>query len=148
MAIHIEDLDVIRFRGIRDLALRGLNHVNIIAGDNNSGKTSILEAINLLKNPMDLYNLIRTPLMREESNRFYSLSVFDSFMNMLSKDYLGLRIEAYGEKLGEVAVHLHGEMKEVLIDKNQIDLRRRGKFNNLDIDEIDTRYIKCHYIQK
>lgn len=145
MAIHIEDLDVIRFRGIRDLVLRGLNHVNIIAGDNNSGKTSILEAINLLKNPMDLYNLIRTSLMREEGNRFYSLSAFDSFLNMLSKDYLGLRIEAYGEKMGEVAVHLHGEMKEILLDKNQIDSRRKGKNISLDINEMDTMAYVGYY---
>ena len=134
MAIHIEGIDVIRFRGIKDLDLQGLNHVNIVAGDNNSGKTSILEAINLLKNPRELYNLVRTPLLREEGNRLYSLSIFDSFLNMLSKDSLGIHIEAYSERVGEIVIRLYGEMKELLLDKNEI----QGRETMNGVDEIET----------
>jgi hypothetical protein len=39
------------FRGFRDLALDGLERVNLIAGRNNTGKTSLLEAIYLFANP-------------------------------------------------------------------------------------------------
>ena len=58
MAIYIDSFNIYEFRGIKNLKLNSLNHVNIIAGDNNSGKTSILEAIALFKNPLDLYNLL------------------------------------------------------------------------------------------
>ena len=33
--------------------------VNLIVGDNNSGKTSVLEALQLLKNPSQLANYIK-----------------------------------------------------------------------------------------
>ena len=42
MANHIENIDIVHFRGIHSLAIDNLNHINIIAGDNNSGKTSVL----------------------------------------------------------------------------------------------------------
>ena len=37
------------FRGIRDLEIDRLSQVNLIVGDNNCGKTSMLEAIQLLR---------------------------------------------------------------------------------------------------
>lgn len=45
MTKHIEEIKVSAFRGLRDLHLENLNHVNIILGSNNAGKTSVLEAI-------------------------------------------------------------------------------------------------------
>ena len=41
------------FRGLRKLKVDELRSVNIFVGGNNSGKTSILEAIALLTNPYD-----------------------------------------------------------------------------------------------
>jgi ABC-type molybdenum transport system ATPase subunit/photorepair protein PhrA len=41
----ITDIKISNFRGIGDLELTGLKQVNLIVGDNNSGKTSLLEAI-------------------------------------------------------------------------------------------------------
>ena len=49
MAIHLQEFDIHRFRGIHNLELKDLNHINIITGDNNTGKTSLLENINFLK---------------------------------------------------------------------------------------------------
>jgi len=40
LAIH-------RFRGIRELELRGLAQVNVLLGRNNAGKASVLEALYL-----------------------------------------------------------------------------------------------------
>lgn len=41
----IKELTISNFRGIHELRLSGLKRVNLITGENNSGKTSILEAI-------------------------------------------------------------------------------------------------------
>lgn len=41
------------FRGFKDLELKDLARVNLIAGKNNAGKTSILEALFLLMNPVN-----------------------------------------------------------------------------------------------
>lgn len=50
MAI-ISDLNIKRFRGIRDLKIASLDRVNLIVGDNNCGKTSVLEALQLSGHP-------------------------------------------------------------------------------------------------
>lgn len=46
--IHVPHLSIRGFRGIADLSIARLGHVTLIAGGNNSGKTSILEAVRLL----------------------------------------------------------------------------------------------------
>lgn len=44
----IDDLQIENFRGFTSLTLSGLKRVNLIVGENNAGKTSLLEAIVLL----------------------------------------------------------------------------------------------------
>ena len=41
-------IDIAEFRGLRDITLAGAKTVNVVAGINNSGKTTILEAVRLL----------------------------------------------------------------------------------------------------
>ena len=43
------------FRGLRNLSLDGLGTVNVLVGANNSGKTSVLEALSILCNPYEPY---------------------------------------------------------------------------------------------
>jgi hypothetical protein len=45
LAKHITDLTVENFRGLERLELHGLQSVNLIVGQNNVGKTSLLEAV-------------------------------------------------------------------------------------------------------
>jgi len=40
------------FRGLRHLDLEGLGRVTVLVGENNSGKTSVLEALSILCNPL------------------------------------------------------------------------------------------------
>lgn len=57
-SIHIE-----KFRALKNISLEGLSRINILAGLNNSGKTTALEAIKLLcslNNTSDFINLIKT----------------------------------------------------------------------------------------
>ena len=110
MAIYIDSFNIYEFRGIKNLKLNSLNHVNIIAGDNNSGKTSILEAIALFKNPLDIYNVLKTSRIREDLPYFYTSTLFDSFINMLPQDSLHMSVSASG-LIGEVDLDLSGELK-------------------------------------
>jgi len=50
-ALPFETITIDGFRGLRDLRLEGLGAVNILVGDNNSGKTSVLEAMSIACNP-------------------------------------------------------------------------------------------------
>jgi len=51
-----------RFRGLKDVQLKGLSKINIVAGINNSGKTTLLEAVKLLcdlNHSEEFINLVR-----------------------------------------------------------------------------------------
>lgn len=51
---HIDEFTIHRFRGIRDLKLEGLGQINLLVGENNSGKTSVLEALSIYCDPLNL----------------------------------------------------------------------------------------------
>ena len=71
MARFVENLKIGTFRGMRDLTIPHLNHINIIAGDNNCGKTTLLEALLLLRDPTYFPNVLRVARERENMNSFY-----------------------------------------------------------------------------
>lgn len=54
MAKHIRQIDIEAYRGIHDLKLGNLNSINILTGNNNSGKTSVLELISSLRDPYSI----------------------------------------------------------------------------------------------
>ena len=45
---NIKKIEINHFRGIKKLEVSRFSNINLIVGDNNSGKTSFLEAIQLL----------------------------------------------------------------------------------------------------
>ncbi|WP_122638642.1 AAA family ATPase [Romboutsia sp. Marseille-P6047] len=53
MANYIDSIEIHNFKGIEDLILSDMKSINILIGDNNSGKTSVLEAISFLERPFD-----------------------------------------------------------------------------------------------
>jgi hypothetical protein len=56
MAQHsLNNVSIDGFRGLRNLSLDGLGPLNILVGENNSGKTSVLEAVSILCNPCHPY---------------------------------------------------------------------------------------------
>ena len=44
---YLTYLKIHHFKSIEDLELKDLSHINIIVGANNSGKTSLLEAMSI-----------------------------------------------------------------------------------------------------
>jgi len=67
MKLRIANLSIERFRSLRQLKLEGLGRVNLITGRNNSGKSSVLEALRILASdasPSVLYEILR---YREEN---------------------------------------------------------------------------------
>lgn len=80
MAIHIESLQIEEFRGIRQLSIPHFNHINLLTGDNNCGKTSLLEALLLLRNPADFASTLRVARMRDSLTATGSASLFESLL--------------------------------------------------------------------
>jgi energy-coupling factor transporter ATP-binding protein EcfA2 len=65
MEKQLESLTIHRFRGLRDLELSGLGDVNLFVGENNSGKTTVLEAISTYCRPLDPLEWLATGSRRE-----------------------------------------------------------------------------------
>lgn len=80
----VKDFTIHAYKGIHDLNLNHLNLINILTGDNNSGKTSVLELLSTLENPQntDAWMLCsRVGLVRGRGRSF-----FNGFYNMFPID--------------------------------------------------------------
>jgi len=65
MAKNLEHLTIHQFRGLKNLELRNLGTINLLVGVNNSGKTSVLEAIATYCRPLDPKAWLNTAWSRE-----------------------------------------------------------------------------------
>ena len=78
--IHIKSLNIERFRGINNLSLTGFSGINIFTGDNNSGKTSVLEILKTSGNPHS--PIVWSNLGRVERNSISTRTVFESIKDL------------------------------------------------------------------
>jgi recombinational DNA repair ATPase RecF len=62
---NLENITIHQFRGLKEVELKDLGQINLLVGVNNSGKTSVLEALSIYCNPLDLRNWISTATARE-----------------------------------------------------------------------------------
>ena len=99
MGCVIENLTVGRFRAIRELQLSGLGRVNLVTGRNNTGKSSLLEAMRILASdgaPYVISEILRSreenPGEQEDAARpmdtdvlFHWSSLFHGFPNFSAK---------------------------------------------------------------
>ena len=76
MSVFISDMFIKSYRGINSLELRDLAHVKIITGDNNSGKTSVLELLKSVENSGD-FNVWRTSIRRNNYSIRRGLTYFE-----------------------------------------------------------------------
>lgn len=84
MAKHVQKIEIEAYRGISKLKLERLNHVNILTGDNNSGKTSVLEILSSLDHPNYLETW--TGIIRENREDVVRSGYYDGFLNMFPVD--------------------------------------------------------------
>jgi predicted ATPase len=79
-AKHITEISIENFRGFKKLELSGLKAVNLIVGQNNAGKTSLLEALAILAEPSQVARM--PELLRAKSGdvnkRYFRWLVRDS----------------------------------------------------------------------
>ncbi|EIV5417576.1 AAA family ATPase [Klebsiella aerogenes] len=82
---HFESIKIHKYKKLKGFEINGLNRVNIFAGFNNTGKTTLLEAIYLLTQRNDMashFKLIR------QKNKFNSLSPV--FLNAVFQDKIAI----------------------------------------------------------
>ncbi|MSU00133.1 AAA family ATPase [Tissierella pigra] len=127
MANHITNLNIEAYRGIKSLEIEDLGNINIFVGDNNTGKTSVLEAIQLICNPSE-YNLIRIARQRERyrTNTRMGLNILDSILCLFNiehfnkeRNYYHIRIKGtINNQVGNIDIN--GRVVNQLIDLNEV----------------------------
>ena len=143
-----QSIEIERFRGFSRLALSDLGRVNLVVGENNTGKTSLLEAITLLANPgttYDLHRLYRIDRHQEADARFFDwvpqhgAGEAAACLRVTSpeSDLRELTIERgfpSQHKLGE------GEQSEFSSDKHPIFVRSKGPLRRLRVHAVSVQH--------
>lgn len=117
---YIQNLNIGQYRGIKNLTIKNLREVNLIVGDNNSGKTSLLEAIYLLSSPHSFKNILRSSRLRD-SLPFASITPYESFINIFPKnnDKKCISLQADGN-CGKLSLEVTGIEETVIIDETDL----------------------------
>ena len=130
----INKLCIDGYRGIRQLKIGELKQVNLVVGDNNCGKTSVLEALQMLRTSGNLANVYRVARLRDSITLLGSNSIFDSFICMFPKNNSGkMEISVSGtcdDK--DISFVLDGRKNRVLLDTKELPSR---KYIQHDIEE-------------
>ncbi len=114
---HIENFNIYCYRGLKGLYLEDLNDINILTGNNNSGKTSVLELLSTVHNPGDISTWIKIcRLPRNEKYYTGMLNLFptDSDRMEISFSYIDASSEYQYTKLS-------AWVEEVLVSEKDID---------------------------
>ena len=110
----IKSIDITKFRGIQKLEVLEFSNINLIVGDNNSGKTTFLEAIQLLFAKSQLSSIKSVVNQRTALNP--NSSFYTSFIKMFnteqSKKLLEFDIYARSDK-GSLEFELRGNERTV-----------------------------------
>ena len=159
----VEKFKAMHFRGLNNLELDDFSKINVFVGANNSGKTSLLEALKLMSTPDNMGQVVRIALQRAQDSAEakkknivnYVLSVFQKIKDE-EQDYyhidLGATVEGKEYKyevdatLGE-AVDSTGTIKEILdiAIKTSVD---GGKVNYRSVQIINGEDTKFTSIER
>lgn len=110
----INSIEISQFRGIQKLTVSDFSAINLIVGDNNSGKTTFLEAIQLLfvKSQLSsIKNVINQRTVLNSNSSFYT-SFIKMFNAQQNKEELELDIFAQSNK-GSLEFELKGCEKTI-----------------------------------
>ena len=106
----IKSIEINQFRGIQRLVVSDFSNINLIVGDNNSGKTTFLEAIQLLFAKSQLSSIKSVINQRTVLNP--NSSFYTSFIKMFNKEQ--------SKKLLEFDIYANS-------DKGPLEFELRGK---------------------
>lgn len=118
----IGKLAIESFRGIKNLKINNLNYVNLFVGDNNCGKTSVMEALQFFRTADLLGNIYTIARQRENIFWMNSNSIYENFMCMFPHNTEELEINISGMCNGkDMTYNIRGKEKQILIDIKELD---------------------------
>lgn len=140
----IKDVYIKDFRYLENVMLEDTKKINILVGENNSGKTSILEAMQLFRDDNIVANLVRIARNREVT--IYpafprmSLSPYDSFINTFNKKQGSLKVielEAETDSLQHIRVSIEGgEYRQLYLREENLKASEKNYHDDITDEEI------------
>lgn len=130
---HIKKVDIKNYRGLKNLELINLKDINLFIGENNTGKTSILEVLNILSEPSNLGTFIKTSRVRETDYNFSggSLSPYESFKNLFNQKDKQKKIVIDAEiKNQRISVKLTGKETNIISVQSRFGISENYSTNS------------------
>lgn len=139
MVGHISDLNIDTYRGIKSLELKNLSTINIITGDNNCGKTSLLEVLKSFSSPAD-FKVWKTLIRKELNDPRNGLSYYEGFYDLfdINQEDKVIKYNAIYKK-EKIQIEMKAQVleEEILeteyMNKQGISYKRR---NDDDLDNV------------
>lgn len=126
MTDFITNLYIESFRGINCLSLQELTGINILTGDNNSGKTSVLEVIRCFEQPSSFRkwrSILRKDAMIPSS---FGMSYYEGFLNLFNVEDDLKKIEYEAEfPNGRIRIKMtgHESEEEMTVDEYEKNIQ-------------------------
>lgn len=145
-----KELEIESYRGLKNVVLSELGRINIIIGENNSGKTSILEAVQLFDNKDVLENIISVAQRREAQSagtirarlRPFDMLLYSFSMQDSRKE---ISVKARSSEYGRCRVGVRGELGKEFYYPEE----KQGQLNLYDAyygEEEYIRFLRGEYI--
>ena len=125
-----------RFRGLRQMELLELGRINILVGPNNSGKTSVLEALAILCDPLDPYEWLSLVGRRDfgglDENRIQSLQWCFRQEGVLMDPGAVLEAECEMQSLGTFPLRsLSAHYKDIVGEPSSEELEKLSRYSRV-----------------
>lgn len=133
MSIYIRDINIKTFRGLRDLTINGLGDINIITGNNNSGKTSFLEVLRSLESPFKLSHWM-TATSRSDISGLSMYEKIDMLFNVDSKEKI---VEYFITNSINEKINFKITAEEQMIELSRYEMGKIDKFSLYYLEEED-----------
>ncbi len=145
--IHISALNIETYRGINNLKLEGFTGVNIFTGDNNCGKTSIMELLNTLIDPTQAQ--IWQSLIRRPFGLGRNISYYEGFIDLFDKSSIEepkIKYSIIDSEHKEHDVSAFYEIKQESVATSTVNQKAKVKFSTEEKRIIANRlYLTFNY---
>lgn len=125
--VFVKDIDIKNYRGINNLSIKGFSDINVITGDNNCGKTSLLEVLEEVSEPLQIINW--TSSCRRREGFISSLTDYDAIDKLFNVNNFERKIEVIltDNKDIQYNVTVKGDEQEEYFSQMELEKLRFGK---------------------
>ena len=134
----LDSFTVNHFRGLRDLRLETLGSVNLLVGLNNSGKTSLLEALAIYCDPSNIRVWLNIARLRDQESKRERTPIIDALRWLLdesSSDVQTISMLSTGNFYVKQLQASYEEIEEIRVSERNCSMSINEKDEELENEE-------------